>query len=109
MLDGSAAAPDYGDGDGVRQAMANGEAADGVLSAGAAATELVADGVTSVSVRRGLAKIEFYRVAGMTSDGRAEVRVPVLRIALPVAGLQELTVALRRLSDAATTKRTENG
>jgi hypothetical protein len=73
-----------------------------LLSAGVAPTELVADGVTSVSVRRGLAKIEFYRVTGMASDGSSENRVPVFRVALPVAGLQELTVALRRLSDAAT-------
>lgn len=89
--------------------MASDEPGEGIVSAGAAPTELVADGVTSVSVRRGLAKVEFYRVAGMTSDGRAEVRVPVLRVALPVAGLQELTVALRRLSDAAATKRNDNG
>ena len=88
--------------------MANGEIGDGVVSAGAATAELVADGVTSISVRRGLAKVEFYRVAGMTSDGRSEVRVPVLRVALPLAGLQELTIALRRLSDAAI-KRPENG
>ena len=88
--------------------MANGEIGDGVVSAGAATSELVADGVTSISVRRGLAKIEFYRVAGMTSDGRSEVRVPVLRVALPLAGLQELTVALRRLSDAAI-RRPDNG
>lgn len=89
--------------------MANDEPGEGIVSAGAAPSELAADGVTSVSVRRGVAKIEFYRVAGMTSDGRAEVRVPVLRVALPVAGLQELTVALRRLSDAAATKRPDNG
>jgi len=88
--------------------MANQEMSEGIVSAGAAPTELVADGVSSVSVRRGVAKIEFYRVSGMTSDGRSEVRVPVLRVALPVAGLQELTVALRRLSDAAV-KRPENG
>jgi hypothetical protein len=87
--------------------MANHENGEAAAAAAAVPSELVADGVTSISVRRGLAKIEFYRVTGMGSDGR-EVRVPVLRVALPVAGLQELTVALRRLSDAAA-KRSENG
>lgn len=71
------------------------------------APEIVADGVTAVSVRRGLAKIEFYRVDGPGPNGSGERRRAAFRVAVPVAGLQELSIALRRLSDAAARRQGE--
>jgi hypothetical protein len=63
--------------------------------------EFPADGVLSVIIRRGVAKIEFYQFIGINPENRKEQRRVSHRIAIPLAGLEELSQILRRMGEAA--------
>lgn len=54
------------------------------------------DGVYSVSVRNGVAKIDFYEAIGPSKDGDSEVRRVSHRIVLPLVALSELAEVLSR-------------
>jgi hypothetical protein len=63
--------------------------------------EVSVDGVVSVMIRRGVAKLDFYQFVGIDPASRREQRRIHHRISMPLASLEELALILRRMSDAA--------
>jgi hypothetical protein len=63
--------------------------------------EVSVDGVVSVMIRRGVAKLDFYQFVGVDQATRKEQRRIHHRISMPLASLEELALILRRMSDAA--------
>ena len=62
--------------------------------------ESYSDGVIGISLRHGVATIETYRVIGMDEQTKGEIRRVSNRIMMPLAGLDEFTGLLRRMSQA---------
>lgn len=69
--------------------------------------EIYADGVIGISLRHGVATVETYRVIGIDEQTKAEIRRVSHRMMMPLAGLDEFTALLRRMSQAISQQATQ--
>jgi hypothetical protein len=61
--------------------------------------ELYVDGITGITGRGGVLKMDCYRVAGVDKKDQSEIRQVTHRLVLPVVALAELAQAMQQVKE----------